>query len=178
MGLTSRGSSIERAQNPIFRVRFLARGTTVRSRGSPHRSQRQDWKRFLAPIGRYACATFEGPPSSRSRATLLAPSASGVILGRPVLGRRCKPLSQVLDVPRGRSCHAPLPRASSCLTRRLTMMPAEAGSAGSRSEPASRAVSLYRDKHLELVDYPVRVLFATARTVGTMDRSCGTPTSD
>ena len=39
------------------------------------------------------------------------------------------------------------------------MMPAEAGSAGSRSEPASRAVSLYRDKHLELVDYPVRVLF-------------------
>jgi len=81
---------------PTFRIRFFCvrrylLRQTVRSRGPPHRSLRQDWKRFLVPIGRYACATFEGPPSSRSRATLLAPSASGVCVcvcvlpGRPSL---------------------------------------------------------------------------------------------
>jgi hypothetical protein len=55
----------------------------VRSRGLPRRSLKQDWKRSSAPIGRYACATFGGSPSSRSRAAL-APSASGVMPGRPL----------------------------------------------------------------------------------------------
>ena len=70
---------------------------TVRSRGPPHRSLRQDWKRFLVPIGRYACATFEGPPSSRSRATLLAPSASGVMLRTPLV---VTPMQAVITGPR------------------------------------------------------------------------------
>ena len=81
---TSRGSPIERGQNPTFRIRFLC-ARTVLSRGPPHRSLRQDWKRFLTSIGRYACATFEGPPPSRFRAGLLAPCASRVMPGRPLL---------------------------------------------------------------------------------------------
>ena len=85
---------------------------TVRSRSPPHRSLRQDWKRFLVPIGRYACATFEGPPSSRSRATLLAPSASGVNARTPLVVTRCKPSVRVLDVLRGRFCRSPLHRVS------------------------------------------------------------------
>jgi hypothetical protein len=59
---TSRGSAIERAEN----LDSIPLRQTVRSRGPPHRSLRQDWKRFLAAsIGRYACATFEESPSSR-----------------------------------------------------------------------------------------------------------------
>jgi len=65
--LDEQRSSIERAQNRPFGFDSSASDGTVKR--PPHRSLRQDWKRFLVPIGRYACATFEGPPSSRSRAT-------------------------------------------------------------------------------------------------------------
>ena len=57
---------------PTFPIRFHYAGTTVRSSGLPRRSLKQDWKRSSAPIGRYACATFGGPPSARFRAGLLA----------------------------------------------------------------------------------------------------------
>ena len=78
---TSRGSAIERGEN----LDSIPLRQTVRSRGPPHRSLRQDWKRFLAAsIGRYACATFEESPSSRLAVLLLTPCASRVIPGRPL----------------------------------------------------------------------------------------------
>jgi len=116
---------------------------TVRSRGPPHRSLRQDWKRFLSRstirlchVRGAAIVALSGHPPG-TQCIRRDPRT-------PRVGTPMQALSQVLDVPRGRSCHAPLPRASSCLTRRLTMMPAEAGSGREpirTSEPSRLALS-------------------------------------